>query len=162
MLGNRANQARQGGKLPDEISSKTSDDRALCRLRPSSLKMAAPCRTRHDLGLPTYLIAADWLQLPAPAHLLRLRRRSNRTFRVVGGRMDDAGAAVALPTLGQFRNRQRAADETARRAMVSAMAVRTMARRQCAVKVFPRCALSERNARIAKRRCRAKHCPVSR
>src|SRR3954453_8910455 len=139
MPGNRANQARQGGKLPNEISNETSDVRALCRLRPSGLEMAAPCRTRHDLDLPAYAIAADRLQLPPPVDLLGVRRRSNRAFRVVGWRMDDAGAAVALPALGQFGNRQGNVHEAARLAMVSAMAIRAMARRQRPVKPLLRC-----------------------
>ena len=47
-----------------------------------------------------------------------------------GRRMDDFGAIAALPALGHFGDRQCARHETARRAMVSAVAIRPMARRQ--------------------------------
>src|SRR3982074_3056507 len=56
----------------------------------------------------------------------------------MGRRLDDLGAAVALPALGHFRNRQCAADKTGGGAMVSAVAVRTMARRQLAVNLLHR------------------------
>src|SRR4051812_24763094 len=47
--------------------------------------------------------------------------------------MDDAGTAAALPALGHFRHRQRAACKAAGRAVVSALAVRPLARCQRAV-----------------------------
>ena len=55
-------------------------------------------------------------------------------FGLVGRRLDDAGAAVALPSLGHLGDRQRAADGAAGRALVSAVAVRPLARRQRALK----------------------------
>lgn len=91
---------------------------------------AAQCGTRGDLDLPTYFIAAGRLQLPSFADLLGLWRRGDRALRTVGRRMDDAGAAVALSALGHLGNRQCSADKPPGRAMVSAMAVRTLARRQ--------------------------------
>src|SRR5215211_643794 len=50
--------------------------------------------------------------------------------------MDDPGAAVALPALGNLRHRQRAAGKTAWRAVVLAVAVRALARRQRALARF--------------------------
>src|ERR1700727_226524 len=47
--------------------------------------------------------------------------------------MDDAGPAIALSAVRHLRDRQRAGDETRWGALVSAVAVRTLARRQCGV-----------------------------
>jgi hypothetical protein len=102
----------------------------LCRRRAAP---AAQCRARHDLDLPAHAVAVGWLQLPSSSDLFGLWRRGDRAFRIMGRGLDDAGAAVALPALGHFGNRQRAADKAAGRAMVSAVAVRAMARRQRAV-----------------------------
>src|SRR6516162_5558669 len=44
--------------------------------------------------------------------------------------MDDAGAAAALPSLRHVRHRQCPADRTTSRALVFALALRSMARRQ--------------------------------
>ncbi len=107
---------------------------------------AAQCRARHDLDLPAHAVAAGRLQLPPSADLFGLWRRSDRAFRTVGRRMDDAGAAVALPALGHLGDRQCAADNTAGRAMVSAVAVRTLARRQRAAEAASLHSLSKRNA----------------
>ena len=91
---------------------------------------AAQCRSRADLDLPAHAVAAGRLQLPASADLLGLRRRSHRTLRPVGRRMDDAGADITLPAMGDFRHRQRPARKTTGGAMVSAVALRPMAQRQ--------------------------------
>jgi hypothetical protein len=107
---------------------------AVSRLRRNGATAAAQCGPCHDLDLPAHAVATGRLQLPSSADLFGLWRRSDRAFRTVGRRMDDAGAAVALPALGYLGYRQRAADKTAWRAMVYAMAVRTLARGQRAVK----------------------------
>ena len=78
----------------------------LCRDGPSP---AAQCRTRADLALPPHAVATGRLQLPPSADLLGLWRRGDRAIRIVGRRMDDAGAAVALPALGHVGHRQCAA-----------------------------------------------------
>ena len=44
--------------------------------------------------------------------------------------MDDAGAAAALPAVGDVGDRQRATDNPAGRTLVFTLAVREMARRQ--------------------------------
>jgi hypothetical protein len=44
--------------------------------------------------------------------------------------MDDAGATIALPAMGDIGHRQRAADPAAGRALVPAVEIRTLARRQ--------------------------------
>src|SRR6476660_9963103 len=99
----------------------------LCHNSPSP---AAQCRTRTDLDLPPHAVAAGWLQLPAPADLLGLWRRGDRAIWIVGRRLDDAGAAVALPALGHVGHRQCTADRAARCTLVSALALRPLARRQ--------------------------------
>src|SRR5712691_9819787 len=91
---------------------------------------AAQCRAGVDLDLPPYPVAAGRLQLPTLADLLGLCRRGDRALWAVGRRMDDPGAIAALPAMGHFGDRQRAPHETAGRAMVSAVAIRPMARRQ--------------------------------
>ena len=62
-------------------------------------------------------------------------RRSNDW--IMGRRMDDAGAAVALSALGHVGHRQCAADEADRCALVSSLALRPLARRQRAVAQTP-------------------------
>jgi hypothetical protein len=107
---------------------------SLCGLRQRSGATAAQCRARDDLGLSTHFVAAGRFQLPASAELLGLRRRGDRALWTLGRRMDDAGAAVALSALGHLGDRQCSADAAGRRAMVLAMAVRTLARCQCPLK----------------------------
>src|SRR4051812_35428416 len=99
----------------------------LCHDGPAT---TAQRRSRTDLDLPAYAVAVGRLQLPASADLLGVWRRSHRTLRTVGRRMDDAGADLTLPALGHFRYRQRPARQAVRRALVSALALRTLARRQ--------------------------------
>src|ERR1700687_2358534 len=106
---------------------------ALSGLRRHGPAPAAQCRACDDLDLPAHVVAAGRLQLPSSADLFGLWRRGDRAVRAVGRRMDDLGAAVALPALGYLGDRQRSADTTTGRAMVSAVAVRAMARRQRAV-----------------------------
>src|SRR6478672_6322992 len=91
---------------------------------------AAQCGARADLDLPAYAVAPGRLQLPASADMLGVWRRSDRAFRPVGRRMDDAGADPALPALGHIRHRQCSTDQAAGRAVVSAVALWTLARRQ--------------------------------
>src|SRR5258708_762775 len=105
---------------------------------------AAKWGTGIDLDLPPYPVAAGWLQLPALADLFGLCRRGDRAFRAVGRRMDDPGAIAALPALGHFGYRQRAPHKTARRAMVSAVAIRPVARRQRALTARCACAGNSR------------------
>ena len=103
---------------------------ALSRLRRRGATPAAQRRTRVDLDLSPHAVAAGRLQLPTSTDLLSLRRRGDRAFRIVGRRLDDTGATVALPALGHFRDRQCAADNAAGCTVVSAVAVRALARRQ--------------------------------
>src|SRR5690606_14347061 len=72
-------------------------------------KCAAQRRPRADLDLSSYAVAAHRLQLPASADLLAIQRRGAAPLRPVGGRLDDAGAAVALSAMGHIRHRQCAA-----------------------------------------------------
>src|SRR6202171_1446835 len=99
---------------------------------------AAQCRPRADLDLPAHDVAAGRIQLPASADLFGLWRRGDRTFRIVGRRMDDAGAIAALPALGHLRHRQCAADPTAGRAMVPSVEIWTLARRQRPLRILLR------------------------
>src|SRR5258707_6716355 len=116
----------------------------LPRLHGGGAAPAAQCGTGFDLDLPPYPVAAGWLQLPALADLFGLCRRGDRAFRAVGRRMDDPGAIAALPALGHFGYRQRAPHKTARRAMVSAVAIRPVARRQRALTARCACAGNSR------------------
>jgi len=106
----------------------------LSRLYRRDATPATQCRAGVDLDLPAYPVAAGRLQLPTLADLLGLCRRGDRALWAVGRRMDDPGATAALPALGHIGNRHRAPHKTAGRAMVSAVAIRPMARRQCALK----------------------------
>src|SRR3954447_17731160 len=94
---------------------------------------AAACWPRSDMAVPSHAVAAGGIQLPPPADLFALWRRGDRAFRAVGRRLDDVGTAVTLPALGHFGHRQRARTSARRRALVSAMAVRPLARRQRAL-----------------------------
>src|SRR5205823_13912292 len=107
----------------------------LSKLRPYDYAAATPGRARGNLDLPPHAVAAGRLQLQASADLLGVRRRGDRTLRIVGRRLDDAGAAVALPALGNLGHRQRAARCAATRALVFAVALRALARRQRAVEI---------------------------
>ena|SRR5438552_3314697 len=107
---------------------------ALPELRPYRYEVAAQRRTHGDLDLPAHAVAAGRLQVPPSADLLGLWRRGDRTIWIVGRRLDDAGAALALSSLGHLRHRQCAGDHATRRAMVSAVALRAMAQRQFAVR----------------------------
>ena len=128
MLGNRANPRPSIQHAAHEAFI------VLSRLRRRDAAPASQCRARVDLDLPAYPLAAGWLQLPALADLFGLCRRGDRALWAVGRRMDDLGATVALPALGDIRDRQRAAHKTAGCAMVSAVAIWPMARRQYALK----------------------------
>ena len=104
---------------------------ALCGLRRHGFANSAQCGTRDDLALPAHAVAAGRLQLPSPADLLGLWRRGDRALWAVGRRMDDPGAAAALPALGYFRNRQRAGETAGVGPLVLAVAIRALARRHC-------------------------------
>ena len=87
-------------------------------------------RSRADLALPPYTLAAGRLQLPAPSDLLRLRRRGDRTFRALGRWLDDARAPASLQSVRHVGHRQRAPRRAARGTLVFALALRALARRQ--------------------------------
>ena len=106
---------------------------ALCGLRLCTAAATTQHRAGDDLDLPSHIVAAGRLQLPASSDLLGLRRRGHRTLRSMGRRLDDASAAVALPALGYRRDRQRSADSATGRTMVLAVALWALARRQCAL-----------------------------
>ncbi len=64
------------------------------------------------------------------AELFRIRRAGDRPLRTLGGRMDDAGPVVALPSLGYGRARFRSDVAAGGRMLVLSLALRTLARRQ--------------------------------
>src|SRR4051794_4455991 len=92
--------------------------------------VAAKWRARTDLDLSPHPVTAGRVQLPAPAYLLGVCRRSHCALRFMGRRMDDIGAAVALSAMGHIRGRQCPRDKPAGCTVVSAVAVRKMAGRQ--------------------------------
>ncbi len=99
-------------------------------LRGRHSKAAPQYRQGDDCGLPLHAIAIDRISLPARADMLGLRGRSDWNFRTLGRRMDDPGAAAALPALGNIRDRQCSGSAAAAWAVVHAMALRSLARRQ--------------------------------
>src|SRR6185312_13868085 len=72
--------------------------------------------------------------MPAPADLLALCRGSHRALRPVGRRLDDFGAAVALPAVRDLWPRFRARSPVADRALVPALALRALAGNKCALR----------------------------
>src|SRR6516225_1761601 len=102
------------------------------RFQPASpaLAPAAECRKGADLALPAHLVGAGGLQLPSPADLLGLCRRGDCPLWSLGWRLDDASTAVALPSLRHLGHRQRTSRCAAGGAVVPALALWTLARRQ--------------------------------
>src|SRR5689334_14149077 len=97
----------------------------------SSGELADGVRPLIDLALSPHLLAADRVPLPAYADVFRLCRRGAATLRTMGGRLDDSGPAAALPTLGHVGDRSRTSNGAARCSLVPALALCTVARRQC-------------------------------
>src|ERR1700710_1090900 len=60
----------------------------MCQRRAAA---ATQRRSRLDLDLSAYAVAAGRLQLPAPADMFGLWRRGDRTFRIMGRGLGDAG-----------------------------------------------------------------------
>src|SRR6185295_20347910 len=89
-----------------------------------------PLRPRSRQILPRHPLAADRVPLPVSAHLLGLRRSGFGASRPLGRRLDDSGAAAALSSLGQFWIGLCPARPATRRLLVSALALRTLARDQ--------------------------------
>src|SRR5262249_51942129 len=87
---------------------------------------AASVRARADPALSLHPVAAGRIPLPPPADLLGIRRRGDHALRPVGRRLDDAGAAVALPSVGYIGNRSRPGTGAGPGALVSAVAVRPL------------------------------------
>jgi len=121
--------AWEPGKSALNIGHRAYEIFALSRLRRDVSATSAQRRARADLDLPANAVAAGRLQLPSSADLFSLWRRGDRAFWALGWRLDDAGAAAALPAVGYFGNRQCAADPATGRVLVFAVALRPMARR---------------------------------
>src|SRR4030081_774973 len=102
-----------------------SDDR-----RQATRGSSKSLRPGAGQALPRHPLAADRVPLPVSSHLLRLRRSGAAAARPVGWRMDDHGAAAALSPLGQFGIGFCPDCPTAGCALVSAVALRTLARNQ--------------------------------
>ena len=102
------------------------------RFRYCAGRFASPAqRCAHpDLALPAHAVAAGRLQLLSSADLLGLWVRSDRAIWPVGRRMDDSRTAVAMPPVRNIGHRQRSARGAARCALVPALALWTLARRQ--------------------------------
>src|SRR5690242_15090953 len=91
---------------------------------------AAPVRPGVGEALSRDAFAADRVPLPVSSHLLGLCRPGAGTSWAVGRRVDDLGAAVALPPVGQFRTGFCSACPPARCALVSAVELWPLARNQ--------------------------------
>src|ERR1041385_1936689 len=87
----------------------------------------SPRRPRAGEDLSLYPLAAGRLPLPPSADLLGIRRRGARPLWPVGGLVDDARAALALPPMGHLRHRPRARHGAARGVLVRPLAVRALA-----------------------------------
>lgn len=119
-----------------QIAQEKTDDALvpLFRLRANDSAPAAQRGSWIDLDVSAYPFAAGRIQLPPRSDLLGLWRRGALAFRIMGGRMDDAGASATLPTLGHVRDRQRDDGITAESTLVSAVALRALARHERASK----------------------------
>src|SRR5713101_3527510 len=101
-----------GPILPSGWEERLFRDGTLDELaRPPGRGSGAP-RPRPGAGrawagqaLPLFLLRAGGVPLPSSAHLLELCRRSDRPLRPVGRRLDDAGAALPLPSIRNLRAR---------------------------------------------------------
>src|SRR3569833_935051 len=101
----------------------------MCRLRSGEAR-AAQRRARPYLALSVHALSADRFQLPSCTNLFGLWRRSDRALRIMGRRMDDAGAAVAMPAMGHLGAGLRGQPHSHNCALVFAVALRSLARRQ--------------------------------
>src|SRR6476646_4981270 len=90
-------------------------------------RATAPFRARPGVGLSLYALGAHRPALPPFAELFGLCRAGHHALRAVGGRMDGARPHPALPPFWQPWPRFRAAKRAARRALVPALALRTLA-----------------------------------
>src|SRR3569623_1906874 len=115
----------------------------MCRLRSGEAR-AAQRRARPDLALSVHALSADRFQLPSCSNLFGLWRRSDRALRIMGRRMDDAGAADAMPAMGRLGSGLRAQPQPHDCALVFAVALRALARcqRQAGVNVLEVAAIS--------------------
>jgi hypothetical protein len=91
---------------------------------------AAARRTRVDHGLSLFVLRVGRLRLPPSPDLLDLWRGGNRPLRPVGGRLDDAGPPLPMSSFRDLRARFRPIRAAAPLALVSAMALRPLARNQ--------------------------------
>jgi len=85
-------------------------------------------RAGPDRRLSPHPFALYRIRMPAFAHLLRICRGGNRPLRIVGGLVDDAGAALPMPAIGDVRPRFRPPRFATSFALVLAMALWTLAR----------------------------------
>src|SRR5712691_6912737 len=91
---------------------------------------AAQFRPRADQALSLHPVAAHRIALPASADLLGICRRGDRAAWPVGGRLDGARAHPALPPVGNRGARFRSAPTAGWGALVSAVALRSLAGHQ--------------------------------
>ena len=90
-------------------------------------KKPPACRPRTRNGVSLQPFRIDRPNLPAPAELLRIRRRGARPIRTLGRRVDDARAGLPLPSVGNVRIGLRGGATPAALALVPAMALWPMA-----------------------------------
>src|SRR5690606_38878060 len=83
---------------------------------------------RADPGLSLFAVGFRGAHLPASADLFGIYPRRHPFPRLLAGRLDGGGPALALPAGGQPRLRPRAQSRSGTRALVSAMALRAVAR----------------------------------
>src|SRR5262245_33498931 len=114
-------------ELPGELHEATTTPQVLPRVdrpRPPA------GRAGLDRDLSPQPLRPGRVPLPSLAHLLGLCRRGDRPIRLVGRRLDDRGAALPVSPARNLRPRFRPADAAGAHALVSAVAIRPLARDQ--------------------------------
>src|ERR1043165_573686 len=94
--------------------------------RRESAARSPPRRPRACKDLSLHPVAAGRLPLPTSADLLRVRRRGARPLWAMGRFMDDSRPPPSLPSLGHIGDRPCARDGPGGRALVRALALRSL------------------------------------
>jgi hypothetical protein len=92
------------------------------------LAAAGACRPGTDTALSLHAFAARRHALPAPANLLRIWRGGADAVWIVGGGMDDLGAAVPMSSVRNAWSRPRSRSPVRTCSVVPAVAIRPLAR----------------------------------
>jgi hypothetical protein len=117
-----------GGRTTGRVVNFNGQARSFEHVYRPSCRRTRPSRARTDQTVSPRFFSADRIQLPTSTDLLGLRRRSGCSLRRVGRRLDDAGAALPLSPVRHLGARLRAFVIAASRALVSPLALWSLAR----------------------------------